>query len=148
MPGWKQAWPISAACWSPAMPSTGIAAPSSDGSLTPNSAAQSSTSGSRLRGISNSASNSSSQSWLWMLNSRVREALVASVRWERPPVRRQSRKQSTVPKRSSPRSARWRAPGTLSRIQRSLVAEKYGSISSPVRALTLASWPAALSSAQ
>ena len=105
MPGWKQAWPISAACWSPAMPSTGIAAPSSDGSLTPNSAAQSSTSGSRLRGISNSASNSSSQSWLWMLNSRVREALVASVRWERPPVRRQSRKQSTVPKRSSPRSA-------------------------------------------
>jgi hypothetical protein len=27
MPGAKQAWPISAACWSPAMPRIGIAPP-------------------------------------------------------------------------------------------------------------------------
>ena len=37
-------------------------------------------------------------------------ALVASVACTAPPVSRQSRKQSTVPKASSPRSARARAP--------------------------------------
>ena len=130
------------------MPSTGSAAPSQWASVSPKSAAQSSTSGSRLAGMSNSASSVSSHRWEWMLNSSVRAALLASVRCARPPVRRQSRKLSTVPKRSSPRAARARAPGTLSRIQRSLVAEKYGSISSPVRAATSASWPAAFSSAQ
>ena len=30
MPGWKQAWPIVAACWSPATPRIGISAPNSD----------------------------------------------------------------------------------------------------------------------
>src|SRR6478672_10947431 len=33
MPGAKQAWPISAACWSPAMPRIGIAAPNSCGAV-------------------------------------------------------------------------------------------------------------------
>ncbi|MNY19858.1 hypothetical protein D3C86_1533130 [compost metagenome] len=92
--------------------------------MTPKSAAQSSTSGSRLGGISSSSSSSVSHCWLWILNSRVREALVASVLCDLPPVRRHSRKLSTVPKRSSPRSARARAPATLSRIQRNLVPEK------------------------
>ena len=54
----------------------------------------------------------------------VREALVASVQWRPPPVSRHSRKVSTVPKASSPASARARAPATLSRIHASLVAEK------------------------
>ena len=33
MPGWKQAWPNSAACWSPAMPAIGTSAPSTAGSV-------------------------------------------------------------------------------------------------------------------
>ena len=44
----------------------------------------------------------------------------------RPPVSCQSSHESTVPKQSSPRSARWRAPGTSSSSQRILVPEKYG----------------------
>ena len=46
-----------------------------------------------------------------MSNSSVRLALVASVAWTAPPVRRHSRKLSIVPNASSPRSARSRAPG-------------------------------------
>ena len=61
-----------------------------------------------------------------MSSRQVREALVASVACTRPPVSRHSRNESIVPKASSPRSARWRAPGTRSRIQAILVAEKYG----------------------
>ena len=65
--------------------------------------------------------------------SSVREALVASVTKVRPAVRCQTRKLSTVPAASSPASARRRASGTLSRIQAILVAEKYGSMTRPVR---------------
>ncbi len=62
----------------------------------------------------------------WMLDHvpGVRAALVASVACTRPSVRRHSRKLSTVPKASSPRSAASRAPGTWSSIQAILVAEK------------------------
>ena len=42
-----------------------------------------------------------------------------------------------VPKASSPRLARALAPATLSRIHATLVAEKYGSISKPLRAATI-----------
>jgi hypothetical protein len=59
-----------------------------------------------------------------MSRSIVREAFVTSVACTRPPVRRQSRKQSIVPKASSPRAARSRAPGISSSIQASLVPEK------------------------
>ncbi len=82
-----------------------------------------------------------------MLKSRVREALVTSVACTRPAVRRHSRNESMVPKASSPRSARARAPATLSRIHATLVPEKYGSRSRPVRARTSASAPAARSCA-
>ena len=51
MPGWKQACPIVAACWSPATPRIGISAPNSDFSVTPKSAAQSFTSGSSPAGM-------------------------------------------------------------------------------------------------
>ena len=61
-----------------------------------------------------------------MLNSIVREAFEASVTWTAPPVSFQSSQLSTVPKASSPASARARAPGTLSSSQAILVAEKYG----------------------
>jgi hypothetical protein len=83
-----------------------------------------------------------------MSNSMVRAALVASVAWTAPPVSRQSRNESTVPKASSPASARLRAPGTLSSSQAILVAEKYGSILRPVRSLTSESSPASESLAQ
>ena len=77
-----------------------------------------------LAGMRNRSSMSGSHWPVAMSHNRVRAALVASVAWTAPPVRRQSRKLSTVPKASSPASARARAPSTLSRIQPILVAEK------------------------
>ena len=148
MPGWKQAWPMAAACWSPAMPAIGIAAPSRAGSVVPYPVEQSRISGSSARGTRKASSISSHQSPVRRLQSRVRLALVASVACTRPPVRRQSRKLSIVPKASSPRSAAPRAPSTVSRIQPILVAEKYGSSSRPVRSRTCGSRPAARSPAQ
>ena len=67
-----------------------------------------------------------------MLKSIVREAFVRSVAWTLPSVRFQMIQLSTVPKRSSPRSARSRTPGTFSRIQAILLAEKYASGMRPV----------------
>ena len=54
----------------------------------------------------------------------MREALEGSVTWTLPPVSFQISQESTVPKASLPCSASARAPGTLSRIQRSLLPEK------------------------
>jgi hypothetical protein len=59
-----------------------------------------------------------------MLNSMVREALVASVACTLPPVSRHSRKESMVPNASSPRSAASLAPATLSSSHATLVPEK------------------------
>ncbi|MCY1309513.1 hypothetical protein D9M70_596160 [compost metagenome] len=67
MPGLKQAWPIVAACWSPATPRIGMAAPKIAGSVTPKSAAQSLTSGSMARGTFRIFSSSSSQAFSEML---------------------------------------------------------------------------------
>ena len=90
MPGAKQAWPMVAACWSPAMPRMAMEPPNRSGTLSPKSAEESLTSGSIERGTRRIFSSSSSHSPLWMLNSIVREALVASVAWTLPPVSRQS----------------------------------------------------------
>ncbi len=79
-----------------------------------------------------------------MLYSIVREAFDGSVMCSRPAVRRQARKVSTVPKASSPCSARARAPGTLSSSQASFVPEKYASAMSPVRSWMTWSKPSAL----
>jgi len=106
------------------MPQMGIGAPKSAASLSPKRPEQSRTSGSMERGTPRMRSRSSSHSPLWMSKSSVRAALVASVACTLPPVSRHRRKLSTVPKASSPRSARARAPGTLSRIQAILVPEK------------------------
>ena len=76
--------------------------------------------------MSKMRSSSSSHSPLTMLKSRVREALVTSVTWRLPLVRCQMSQLSTVPKASSPRSARARAPATWSRIQRDLGGGKIG----------------------
>ena len=69
-----------AACWSPAMPDIAIGtAEQARPSLSPNLAEESFTSGSIERGTRRIFSSSSSHSPVWMLNSSVREALVASV---------------------------------------------------------------------
>ena len=82
-----------------------------------------------------------------MLKSSVREAFETSVTCVRLPVRCQVSQVSTVPKASSPRSARARAPGTLSSSQAILVPLKYGSITRPVRSRTRLSAPISFSSA-
>ena len=70
-----------------------------------------------------------------MSNSSVREAFVASVACTRPPVSFQSSQRvDRAGEQLAASRARARAPGTSSRIHASLVAEKYGSSSSPVRA--------------
>ena len=81
-------------------------------------------SGSMARGTPKISSNSSSQSPVCMLNSIVREALLASVTCALPPVRFQTSHESTVPKASSPALAFFRAPGTCCKTHWSLVAEK------------------------
>ena len=71
----------------------------------------------------------------------VRDALLTSVTWRRPPVSRCTSQESTVPAASSPRRARARAPGTRSSSQASFEAEKYGSRRSPVLRRTISSPP-------
>ncbi len=68
-----------AACWSPAMPAMAMGAPNNSPTLSPNFAEESFTSGSIERGTRRSFNRSSSHCPVWMLNSSVREALVASV---------------------------------------------------------------------
>ena len=68
---------------------------------------------------------SSSSHWpVWMSSIRVRLALDSSVTWTEPLVSFQMSQVSMVPKSSSPFSALALAPGTFSRIQRTLVPEK------------------------
>ncbi|EWS52563.1 hypothetical protein X551_04649 [Methylibium sp. T29] len=74
--------------------------------------------------MSSAASSGSLQAPRSMSNSIVREALVVSVACTRPPVSCRSSQLSTVPKASSPRSARVRAPGTWSSSHAILLAEK------------------------
>ena len=74
--------------------------------------------------MASSSRSSSSQACSWMLNISVREALVASVACTRPPLSFHNSQQSMVPKASSPRPARSRAPSMLSSSQASLVPEK------------------------
>ncbi len=83
-----------------------------------------------------------------MLNSIVRDALLTSVTCCVWLVSFQTSHESTVPNASLPASARARAPGTLSRIQRILLAEKYASMSSPVLACTMSPAPSAFNRSQ
>ena len=144
MPGAKQPCPMVAACWSPAMPQdadrrrrTARAASRRNRrrSRAPRAAEPS--------GTPNSAARSRSQPPRRISNSSVRDALVASVAWTLPPVSRHSRKVSTVPKASRPVLGRRARAGRHGRAASAiLVAEKYGSSTSPVFAATAASWPA------
>ncbi len=148
MPRAVQAWPNSDACWSPTMPASGTGAPSTSASDSPTTPLVSTISGSNATGTPKSSSSSASQEPVCRSYSRVREALVASVTCNRPPLRRQASQESTVPKASSPFSARARAPGTESSSQAILVAEKYGSSNSPVLPRTRSRCPAARNSSQ
>ena len=112
MPGVKQAWPTVAACWSPAMPRMGIGAPRQLGLGDAEVGGAVAHLGQQRARHAEEVEQLVVPRPVWMSKSSVREALVASVACTRPPVSRQSRKLSTVPKASSPRSARARAPAT------------------------------------
>jgi hypothetical protein len=93
------------------------------GAVWPKSAAEGSTSGSRLQECAAAASRSVSHWLVCTLNSMVRLALLTSVTWRRPPVSCQISQLSTVPKASSPAGC-GAAPGTWSSSHCSLVPEK------------------------
>src|SRR5712671_5820944 len=103
MPGLKQPCPTVAACWSPAIPRMLIGPPNR--SVVPKSPALSHTFGSKACGTPNSSQSSPSHCPLLMSSSSVRAALVASVACTWPPVSRQSRNVSIVPKASRPARA-------------------------------------------
>ena len=103
------------------MPAITTGSPSTSGAIMPNAPEEASTSGRIARGTLSISSSSSSQSPLWMSKSMVREALDGSVTCNRLCEKFHASHVSTVPKASSPRSARARAPSTLSSSQATLV---------------------------
>ena len=120
-PGAKHAWPNVAACWSPASAVIGIGRPKSSGAVSPKTPDVGRTSGQHRR------RHADEREQLVVPGEAVdvEEERPAGVRdvgrvdgaaRRVPPVSRQSRNVSTVPKASSPRSARERAPGTASRM--------------------------------
>lgn len=131
-PARKHAWPASAACWSPAIPAISTGAPNRAASVSPTTPDDATIRGSIARGTPNKSSISPAQSPVSRFMSMVREAFVTSVACTAPPVRFQMSHVSTVPNSRSPAEARAGASGTLSRIQRILLAEKYASTMSPV----------------
>ena len=143
-PSPKQAWPNSAACWSPATPATGM--PSGRPGtprVYPSTPLEGIICGRISRGTSNRSSRPASHCRLFRFISEVREALDTSVTCASPPVRRQIRKLSTVPAATRPlRSARPR-PDVFFNSQRYLLAEKYGSSTRPDLRCTAFSCPAA-----
>ena len=156
MPGAKQHWPKSAACWSPSTPeigrpsSTAPAAPRSGSRVVPNRPAEGRTSGSVCRGTPNSAQRSSDQARVAVSSSMVRLAFEGSVANSPPcgpPVRLHSSQLSTVPKaRSADSGPRASAPCRSSQVI--FVAVKYGSSTSPVLSRTMGRCPAPSSSVQ
>ncbi len=116
----------------------GTAAPSQAGSAASTTPDEATKSGRTARGMPNSSSSSSAHSNRRRSSSRVRDALLKSVTWRRPPVRRHTRKLSMVPARRRPLRSRSLAPGRFASNHSSFVALKYGSRRSPVSAATLA----------
>src|SRR5258706_486433 len=145
MPWRWQAWPKRAGCWSPATPAMMSGSPRIDFGSMPKACADGWMSGRIACGTRSRRSSSASHSPVLMSNSIVREAFDGSVTCVRLPVSCQMSQVSTVPKASSPRSARARAPGTWSRIQAILVPLKYGSTTSPVFERISASAPCCFS---
>src|SRR6185503_12749159 len=75
-----------------------------------------------------------------ILKTRVRDALVISVVWERPPVSFQMSHVSIVPKQMLPLLALTRNPLTLSKSHLIFVPEKYASSTSPVLERNFGAW--------
>ena len=124
-PGATAPWPKSAACWSPAIPATGMPAGSpSWATVSPNTPAEGPTRGNTSRGMPRWPSSSASHSSRRMSKQSVRDAFDGSVAWTRPPVSCQRSHVSTVPKASSPRAARSERSGRLASSQAILVPEK------------------------
>lgn len=102
----------------------GTGAPRSSGRVSPKSPSEGRTSGRRAAGIPRASRSSGSQARVWRLKNKVRLALVGSVAKTFPPVRFQMSQVSTVPKQTSPLSARALRPGTFSKSYKSFVPEK------------------------
>ncbi len=122
-----------AACWSPRSPATEM--PASVPFASPYTSDDDRIWGSIDLGTPIAEHRSSSQSRVSRFISIVREALVTSVTCTPPsvpPVRFQMHQVSMLPNTRSPASASARAPSTLSRIQRTLVPEKYVASGRPV----------------
>src|SRR4029078_10897516 len=134
MPGVKHAWPISAACWSPATPEIGM-----PDSVTPNLPLDGITVGSADIGTPNSSHSAVDHCRVRMSNSIVRLAFVGSVACTVPPVRFQINQASMVPSASSLSTGISRLASNHS----NFVAEKYGSSTRPVVSRTSGRWPAA-----
>src|SRR3954453_7185487 len=112
--------------------------------VTPNLPLDGITMGSVDMGTPNRSHNSPDHRSARMSNSIVRLALVTSVAWTSPPVRFQISQESMVPSASSSSTG-------ISRLDNShsnLVAEKYGSSTSPVVSRTSGKWPAARNASQ
>ena len=104
-PAAKQAWPIAAACWSPAMPQIGMARAEMVGSVVPSRPALSQISGRRTARHAEQIEQARRPSRRVRSISAVREALVASLTCS-PPVSRKISQLSIVPMaRLSPASA-------------------------------------------
>ena len=119
-PGREQPWPMSDACWSPAIPAIG-GAPSRAvaGAMTPD---ESTTVGRTASGMRRASSTLVDQPWPSPARSPVMAALDGSVTWTAPSVRCQAIHVSTVPKHRS----RLRSGSAWSRRWRTLVAERLG----------------------
>ena len=87
--------------------------------------AEGTTRGNASRGMPNFASVGSCHVSVCRSMSMVRAALVTSVTWTAPAVRRCASHASTVPNRASPSAAAAATAGTLSRSQRIFTPEKY-----------------------
>ena len=146
MPGAKQACPKSAAAWSPATPRRGCpaGAPHAVGGEAEAAARRPDLGQGGRRARPSSPASSSLHARRPMSNSIVRLAFDGSVANTAPPVRCHTTQASTVPRaRSGPAAT----PPSV-RSHAILVAEKYGSSTSPVRSRTSGRWPAAASSSQ
>ncbi len=128
-PGKVAPWPTSEACWSPAMPQMGGAPGSAVAA--PRAPEESTIVGSMAAGIRSLARSSRSQPIVRGSTSAVTPAFVASVTCKvsdplPPPLSVHATHESTVPKQSSPASARVRCGSTSSRIAITFVADALG----------------------
>ena len=139
MPGSKQAWPNSAACWSPAMPLTGTPAGRPVAAVvTPNRPLDGRTSGSAATGHAEQVAQlpgpargpgcrRASCGWRWR------------ARWRGP--RRRSGSRAASCRWCRGRGAASASTPPSCRSHSTLVPEKYGSSTRPVRSRTRSRWP-------